>query len=307
MIFGKRKKEKIRQNIIDNLTLQRLEGDLYAVEAAIRDNAPKTASNEGGRIKRFINEVITEISNTVKRINTQELSVDKDKAKKALMEFRASHFEKDFEISQDTEKFRKYIDKKLFKKDRDGIAKLSFALMFALDEKEREYQCPEESLEVVSEILFDDPKRLGKLYRQYKINYEKIHSSLTSEFDRGLNLGSGLGTILALSALPICVTGLITLVSYARNKKAASVAFKNLSASETNASLAFYLTLIEEVGGSDEDKHREMVDELLNKIDNIRADAEYRWYVEGENIPDAKEKIELCNLTLKRLGEILGV
>ena len=50
MIFGKKKKEKIRQNIIDNLTLCRLQGDLLAVEAAIRDNAPKTAIGTLSRI-----------------------------------------------------------------------------------------------------------------------------------------------------------------------------------------------------------------------------------------------------------------
>ncbi len=303
MIFGKRKREKIRQNIIDNLTLCRLEGDLLAVEAAIRDNAPKTTPDEGGPIKKFINGVITEISNSIKRLNTQELSVDKAKAQSALKAFRAAHTDADFAISQDTEKFRKYIDKNLFKKDIDGVAKLSFALIFALDEKNHEYQCPEESLEVVSEILFDDPKRLGKLYRHYRNNYEKIHSSWLGETE---GIG-GFSKALALALMPMCVSGVLATISYLVHKKEARDAFCAMSSGETNSTFAFYLTLIEEVGGTDEEKRRNMVDELLGKIDNIRADAEYRWFVEGVDVPECKEKIEVCDLTLKRLGQILGV
>lgn len=306
MIFGKRRKEKIKQNIIDNLTLCRLEGDLLAIEATIREHSPKTTPESSGPIRHFINEIITKICNKIKRINTQELSVKKEKARNALWEFRSSHSADDFKISQDADAFRRYIDKMLFKKDRDGIEKLSFALIFAIDGMSREYQCPEESLEVVSEILFDDCKRLGILYDRYKNNFEKTHSACPSEFEAGLNIGSGLGSALALSVLPVCVTGLITFVSYVRKKREAKIAFKNLSASETNATFAFYLTIIEEFVNGDQDKLKEMLDELLKKLDNIRADAEYKWYVEGVNIPDCKRKIEVCDLSLKRLSEILG-
>ena len=306
MIFGKRKKEKIKQNIIDNLTLCRLEGDLLAIEAAIRDHSPKTTPESSGHIRHFINEIITKISNKIKRINTQELSVKKEKAQNALWDFRSAHSADDFKISKDADEFRKYIDKMLFKKDHDGIQKLSFALIFAIDDNNREYQCPEESLEVVSEILFDDCKRLGNLYSRYKHNFEKTHHSWPSDFESGLNLGSGLGSALALSVLPICVTGFVTLVNYLRKKKETNIAFKNLSANETNATFAFYLTLIEEFVHDDQEKQKEMVDELLKKLDNVRADAEYKWFVEGVNIPDCKQKIEVCDLTLNRLGEILG-
>lgn len=306
MIFGKRKKEKIKQNIIDNLTLCRLEGDLLAVEAAIRDHSPKITPESDGRIRHFINEIITKISNRIKKINTQELSVKKEKAQNALWDFRSAHSADDFKISKDADEFRKYIDRMLFKKDPDGIQKLSFALIFAIDENSREYQYPEESLEVISEILFDDCKRLGRLYKRYKNNFEKTHHSLPGDFEAGLNLGSGLGSVLALSVLPVCVTGLITLVNYVRKKKETNIAFKNLSASETNATFAFYLTLIEEFVNGDQEKLKEMTDELLKKLDNVRADAEYKWFVEGVNIPDCKKKIEVCDLTLARLGDILG-
>ena len=59
--------------------------------------------------------------------------------------------------------------------------------------------------------------------------------------------------------------------------------------------------------GADEGKKKEMVDELLTRVSNIRSDAEYKWYVEGLDVPECKGKIELCDMTLKRLGQILGI
>jgi hypothetical protein len=76
---------------------------------------------------------------------------------------------------------------------------------------------------------------------------------------------------------------------------------------EINAVLAFYLTLIGEMREQNEATKRQMVDELLGKVDNIRADAEYKWFVEGDNAPECKKKIELCDLTIVRLGKILGI
>jgi cupin superfamily acireductone dioxygenase involved in methionine salvage len=303
MIFGKKKRKQIRQNIVDNLTLCRIEGDLLAVEAAIRDNAPKEANEEGGAFKKFFNGMINDINNSFRRQNVEELSVDKAKAQEALKAFRAAHSKNNFEISRDTEKFGKYIDKHLFKKDKDGLSKLSFALIFALDGRNNEYQCPEESLEVVSEILFDDAKRLGRLYNRYRKNYEAIHQQWPSEAE-GIK---GVGRALALAIMPLCVSGILATVSYAMHKKNAKEAFKNMTLNETNASLAFYLTLIEEMKNTDEGKKKEMVDELLTKVSNIRSDAEYKWYVEGLDVSECKAKIELCNMTLKRLGQILGI
>ena len=91
MIFNKRKKEKIRQNIIDNLTLCRLEGDLLAVEAAIRDNAPKAEPEvEGNRIKKFVAGLVNELGNTVRAATVRELSVDKEAAADAIKSFCAT-------------------------------------------------------------------------------------------------------------------------------------------------------------------------------------------------------------------------
>lgn len=307
MIFGKRKKEYIKQNILDNLTLCRLEGDLLAVEAAIRDNAPKTYETEGGRFKKFVNEIMTEIGNMARSVNVRELSVDKEKARKAVQIFRASHSEKELELSKNTDEFKKYIEKNLFKNDKDGLKRLSFALFFAIDERNHEYQCPEESLEVVSEIIFDDPKKLGRLYSCYKNNFEKISKQFPDNIDSALGIGTGIGGALAMSLIPFCVTGAVALMGYILNKKSVNDALKNMSPCETNSVLAFKLTLIEVSKELGEEKRKEMTDALLVEIGGIRSDAEYKWYVEGINIPECREKINTCELALSRLAKILGV
>ena len=303
MIFNKRKKEKIKQNILDNLTLCRLKGDLLAVEASIRDNAPKSEpEEEGGTFKRIFNGIINEINNAARTINTRELSTDKEKAKTAVNAFRAKYSENELRLSEDIEAFKKYIDKQLFKKDRDGLGRISFALMFALDDKGHEYQYPEESLEFVSEIIFDDHKRLGDLYARFKNNYISLDASTRSELKGVRKLFS----TIALSLSPMRISGVSTFSNYVLNKLGLRDALKSMTPGEAGTTLAFYLTLLEEIIKADESKKKEAVDELLGKIDNIRADAEYKWFVEGDSIPDCQKKIEICDLAIARLGKILG-
>ena len=306
MTFGKRKRERIKQNIATNLTYCRLQGDLYAVEAALRDNEPKVVIDEGGPIRRLINKIINDVNNTARRCNTYALTADKAMAMKALDAFRAEHSASELKLSENTDEFASYITKKLFKKDKDGLERLSYALLFAIEERNNEYQCPEESLEVVSEILLNDPKALGRLYSTYKSNYMSI-STASTEFEKGLGLGMGFGGVIALSLLPIGVTGALSLIEYLRNRKRANIAFATMSQGEANASLAFYLTMIEASRNIAEDKRKEMIDELLERVTNMRADAEYQMYVELENAPECREKIRVCEATLKRLGSIVGV
>jgi hypothetical protein len=239
-------------------------------------------------------------------MNVRELSVDKAAAEEAIKEFRKAHDEKELALAKNTDELRKYIDKKLFKNDKDGIGRLSFALVFAIDERNQEYQFPRESLEVVSEVLFDNPKTLGSVYALYKNNYEKLQKPFGSDFEVGFGLGTGLGGALALSLLPASVTGVVSLISYVMNKRAASAAFANMSPNETNAMLAFNLTLIEATNELSEKKRKEMIDELLESINNIRSDAEYKWLVEKEGIPECQEKIAVCDRAIARLGKIVG-
>ena len=300
MIFGRRKREKITQNIIDNLTLIRLEGDLYAVEAAIRDNEPVASSEEGGSVRKFINGIINDISNSVKRANTRELSVDREKARKALADFKSTHDAKGFEISNNHEKFRSYIDKNLFAKDKYGTNKASFALTFALDTRNFEYQCPEESLEVVSEIIFNDPKHLCRLLSSYRNNYYQIKKGHLNLFENEENTSGG-----SYGLLP--KLGFVEKIKkYAENRRNL-LTLSTLKETDYTTTFALYLTLIEHSSEVPEEQKKEMVNELIERVENVRSDAEYKWLAEGENAPESKKKIEVCNMTIERLSRILGI
>ena len=307
MTFGKRKRERIKRHIIDNLTLCRLRGDKLDIEASMRDYAPKEASAEGGAFKRFVNGILNDLGNAARSYISKDFAAERDLADKALSEFIAEHKGCDFSISENPEEFRKYIDKKLFSRDREGLGKVSFALMFAIDERNRQYQRPEESLEVVSEILFDDHKALGRLYRAYKSNYMAIRSSWPDEFESGLGLGAGIGGAIATSLLPVTVTGLIAFVGYILNKRAANEAFKTMAPSDINATFAFSLTVIECALGISDSARKELIDELLERVDNVRADAEYGMYVEMRDIEENKKRIALCDAAIERLGFVLQI
>ena len=300
----KRRKARIKQNIMDNLTLCRLKGDLFAVEANVRETPYKaTPSDDGSRVKKFINGILNEITNATKSFTAEkESNYDKDRAQNAIKSFRLAYDPKDLAISEKPEEFKKYMDKHLFKKDTDGIGRIYFALVFAIDERNHEYQCPEESLEVVSEMIFDDAKRLGKLYSIYKNNYVKLQSTFPTDLESGI--GASISSV--LNKLPASMAGMLSRVGMAINQKATNKALSNMSANETNSLLAFRLTLIEVTKDLGEQRRKELINDMLEYIGNIRSDAEYRWYVEKDNIPDCRDKIESCDLALARLGKIVG-
>ena len=289
---------------MDNLTLCRLKGDLFAVEANVRETAYKaTPSDDGSRVKKFINGILNEITNATKSFTAEkESNYDKDRAQNAIKSFRLAYDPKDLAISEKPEEFKKYMDKHLFKKDTDGLGRISFALVFAIDERNHEYQCPEESLEVVSEMIFDDAKRLGKLYSIYKNNYVKLQSTFPTDLESGI--GASIGSV--LNKLPASMAGMLSRVGMAINQKATNKALSNMSANETNSLLAFRLTLIEVTKDLSEQRRKELINDMLEYMGNIRSDAEYRWYVEKDNIPDCRDKIESCDLALARLGKIVG-
>jgi hypothetical protein len=54
-----------------------------------------------------------------------------------------------------------------------------------------------------------------------------------------------------------------------------------------------------------EKEAKELIDETLKYIDNLRADAEYEWLVEKMDIPACKERIALANLAVSRLTLLL--
>ena len=311
----KRKRNRIRQTIITNLTYARMQGDLFAIDAAIRDNDTKIMQNSAasesqaedmGAFKKIWNGIKTEIGNSLKKMNAMELAAKRDRAQTALNSFKSAHTEKELRLGNDPELLRGYMEKTVFKDDRDGRGRLAFALMYVIDDK-HEYQRPEESLEFVSEILFGDSKRLGALYSKFTENYVALNKSCYTEFERGLGVGIGLGGLATFSILPAAVSGAVALIRYICGEVNARESCEKLTAGEAYTTLAFGLTLIEaSIGKASDDTVRDMIDEQLEHIDSIRADAEYTWTAERSFVDECRERIAACDRAFKRLTEIIG-
>ena len=298
---------KAKKIVVNNLTYIRLKTDLEAVEREMDNNQPVAKEQNGGLITKIINGIATEISNNVRRKNTVDLSVEKQIARENLARFESAVNSKDLEISNDIAKFRKYIDKELFKKDTHGIKRIQFALSFMLDDS-FDYLRKEESLQAVSKLLFDDEGYMNILYMLFEQNYYGIQKKASSELENGMLLGVGIWSVVVGSWLPIGIGGIARLVTNIIHRKEMKEKFQNLSKDELQVFLAMKLTIIEATRKTmKEDARKELVDDLLKYVSNLRGDAEYEWLIEKVDAPSNKEKIEICNLTIDRLSRVVGI
>ena len=306
------RKEKLQELAWNALTYCRLQGDVYAVEAVLAEKTvavcKEEKTEETNFLKKLWGKVTAEFKKESNRAETREITVDRKKAVDALAEFEASCSKKVMRLVEKPEKLQKLLDKKLFKKDRYGLKRMQFALAMAIGDT-RGYQRPEESLEVASEILFNNPKKWGEAVGRYALNCEKLRKKLKEEENReletGLLVGLGVLSLITLSPIAIGVTGLGTAVHLVKRGNTAAA---ELTVSEQTAFLAMKLTLLEE-GRTvmDEEAFKAAVDEFLKRLGDFRADAEYGWLVEKMDAPSCIAKIETCDLCVARLAEILGV
>lgn len=298
---------KAKKIVVNNLTYLRLKTDLEAVENEMNENQPIEKEQCGGLITKIINGIATELGNNVRRKTSVDLSVEKKIARDNLAIFEASVNSKELELSGDLAKFRKYIDKELFKKDTYGIKRIQFALSFMLDDS-FEYLRKEESLRLVSNLLFDDEGYMNILYMLFEQNYYGIQKKATSELDNGVLLGMGVWSFVVGSWLPIGIGGIARLITNVIHRKEMKEKFQNLSKDELQAFLAMKLTVIEATRKNMKaDARKELVDDLLKYVSNLRGDAEYEWLIEKVDAPSNKEKIEICNLTIDRISRVVGI
>ncbi len=308
MIFNKAKRlAKAKKLVAKNLIYIRLKSDLEAIERDINNNQPVEKEAGGNAIVKFINGIATDVANSVRRKAVSELSVEKKVAVDNLTAFEKENDAKDLELAGDLEKLKNYINKELFKKDAYGIQRMQFALSLMLDNS-REYVRKEDSLEVVSKVLFDDEGYMNVLFNAFEQNYYGIQKKTVDELKAGMLLGAGVWSLVTGSLLPIGLGGMATLVKHVISRKEQKENFQTLTKDELQAFLAMKLTIIEETRTRlPENVKNDLIDDLLKYVSNLRGDAEYEWLIEKMDVPTNKEKIELCNLTVERLSVVVGI
>lgn len=299
---------KAKKLVVKNLTYMRLKSDLEVIEREMNNNLPvEKEQSTGGVISKIITNIATEIANTTRRKNTVDLSVEKKVALENLESFEVVNDAKELELAKDEAKLKKFMEKELFKKDPHNIQRIQFALSFMLDSS-YEYLRKEESLQKISKLLFDDEGYMNILIMLFEQNYYGIQKKDVEEAQSGMLLGAGIMSLVMGSWLPLGVGGIATVISRIIRKKELKDKFQNLSKDELHAFLAMKLTLVEATRKTmSEDARKELIDDLLKYVSNLRGDAEYEWLVEKVDAPLNKEKIELCNLTLQRLSRVVGI
>lgn len=299
---------KAKKLVVKNLTYMRLKSDLEVIEREMNNNLPvEKEQPTGGVISKIITNIATEIANTTRRKNTVDLSVEKKVALENLESFEVVNDAKELELAKDEAKLKKFMEKELFKKDPHNIQRIQFALSFMLDSS-YEYLRKEESLQKISKLLFDDEGYMNILIMLFEQNYYGIQKKDVEEAQSGMLLGAGIMSLVMGSWIPLGVGGIATVISRIIRKKELKDKFQNLSKDELHAFLAMKLTLVEATRKTmSEDARKELIDDLLKYVSNLRGDAEYEWLVEKVDAPLNKEKIELCNLTLQRLSRVVGI
>ena len=296
------RKEKLVQLVKDNLTYYRLQADVRAVECDICENQPRAV----GQNSNFFERTINEVQNELRRTFVRDMTTEKKAAKDALALFERTHNQKQLKLVQNVEKFKKMLDKKLFKKDKYGLERMQFAIAYML-ENDVEYQRAEDSLAAVSELLFDDAQFMSLLYSSLRENFVRIHNVQSQDSLKMQLLGLSVASLFPYA--PVFTSGLnvFYFVNAERRKWRMKQAFRTLSGGEKNMLFATKLTLIEMSKSTmPKSAWNLLVDEYLRTVNNFRADAEYEWLVEQLQVPVCKEKIAVCDLCVDRLSQIIG-
>ncbi len=307
-----RTKKKYLNNralIVKNLTYLRLKTDLASIEAEMEDNQPIQKENSRNIITKVISSITTEVANNLRRKTTQELSVEKKTALENLQEFERVNDLKELSLSADGEKFKAFINKELFKKDKYNLGKNQFALSLMLTDKNR-YLRADDSLRVVSSILFNDEGYMSELYQKFSQNFFAIQKVENPEKKLLLPIFAASSFIFgAFDAIIYTgILGIASLVRRIENKKLMKEALENLKPSELQASLALKLTQIELSRAlMPKAEWKNLIDDLLRLTSNFRSDCEYEWLIEQLDAKANMEKIEVLNLTIKRLSHIIGI
>ena len=301
------KKERI---IVKNLAYYRLKGDLEAVEAHIADYQLVEPKESGKKWKDLLLTLKAEIQNSLKKKTAEALAEDKQKIENNIQRFEQA-YQKDLKFSKATEGLKTYVNK-YFKKDEYGLLRLRFAIAFMADNT-FEYEYPESSLRPVSELLFDDPEYMGKLYLALWKNFCALGELEQSEDSVAFGFGENIAKLKENVAELLSFFSKKGKKSFSgiiqrRAQKRLKVGAVELSENTLRTVLAAKLTLIEKLGVDvPELERKHLIDECLTEIHTIRADAEYEWLAERLDVPENLQKITLCELCVNRLAEIVGV
>lgn len=291
-----KKQDHIKGIAVANLTYCRLNADLAAVELELTNSQPVQETTSAHWWKKMLQIVRNAMDNELRKKTSEDLLKEKSKAEAELARFESEHDFKKLSLSERPAKLKSFLNKKLFKKDRYGLNKIRFALALILDDRYG-YQRPEQSLQIVSDILFDDPKYIQGLYDALYKNFEALHTPLLPTVDD-----------LLFAIIPSTMNVSIQAWLNKRKQRRFQTTVQRLSYDQIGAVLAIKLTVAQTAKPLLPQSEWEiLIDSTLKEIADIRADAEYERVFGLKPADVAEEIFSLCTLSIERLAELVNL
>lgn len=295
-----KRREREKQLVVDALTYYRLQADVAAVEREVSSYQLLAMEDS----KNVFQKMWKDVQNEYRKKTLRELQTDEEQAKKELSRFTSEHKNSCVQLAANPEKLKTIINKTVFKGDRYGLGKLQFALTLYMGGG-YSYRRPEQSLQAVSALLFDDANYIKNASANWREDYVAIGNTTVTEYDKGFLAGMGLISLLSFSLYPVVGAGLSVFIRNKMEGKKLEKSFRALSGDEAQMAFALKLTLAREAKKAlPEADWKRLTDEFLRQISDFRADAEYSWAIERIESEENKCKIGLCNRCIERLAQI---
>ncbi len=287
-----REQNKIKKIIADNLTYCRLRADIAAIEIEIAENTPLPQTDESNFFKKAFNKARVRLHNGLRKLTVDELEKEAVAAKAELKRFESEHTQKQLSLAKNPEKLGAFINKKAFKRDKYGLNRNSLALALIMDDR-YVYQRPEQSLQILSDILYNDPAYMQGLYDALYENFKRVQGDVLPSLDGLIFLIPSLGN-----------AGLKSLLNRGK-KKRFKASLERLSTSQVGALFAAKLTCVQKAKAvMPANEWNDLVDDTLKVIQNVRADAEYKFVFDHIDGGVADQICALCVHAVERLAEL---
>lgn len=289
----RKRQEKLKNLYIANLTYCRLKADCAAVELEIAGNSPLPETEESNFLKKIWKKAKAVLDNEIRKKTTEELEKEKAAAEAELARFEEQHEEKDLQLAANPLQLKTLIDKHLFKKEDNGLGKLQFALSLILDNRYT-YQRPSQSLQIISDILFDDAEYMQTLYDALYKNFKTLRNDVLPSVNDLLSLTPSWGNV-----------SLRSFINRRKQRKFAE-SLAQLSTNQVGGVLAVRLTIAEKAKTLlSQEEWENLIDETLHFVGDIRADAEYTKVFTAQDNGVSEEIFSLCTLAVNRLAELV--
>lgn len=189
--------EQLQERFLNSLTLYRLNADLKINGEHIKSHEPVDLTSKKGIDKMWNKRVV----NKRKAKSSNKLSVQRKYILDQISAFKAEGKSFDEEWAQNAEKLHQVFCTELFPSDVSNMAKNLFALRFALDNTYK-FVYGDQTLEHVSNALFNDNHHIAKLLNSFSGHYAEIATEQFKNVEKGILIGLGVASVAATVLMP---------------------------------------------------------------------------------------------------------